>query len=402
MTVGSAEERMSFWKQCIVALVVLVVAALAWARFFPGAPGMLAAWGIPVPFAAAETETAAKPATGKTTTADAEPRGPQGMVVTGPITNETINDKLNAIGTGRALSSVAVKPLTSGRLTEIVVKSGAQVDEGDLIARLDSDSEEIAVDRAKLALDDAKASLKRVQALRETNTVTQVQVTDAELATRNAELALREAELALDHRSVKAPFAGIVGIVPVDPGQYVTSETTIATVDDRSQILVDFWVPERYAGAVKVGMPLKASSVARPNEVFDGAVAALDNRIDPESRTLHVQGRITNPADRLRAGMAFQISMRFPGDTYPAVDPLAIQWGPEGAYVWAVKNGRAHKTEVTIIQRNTASVLVDAEFSDGDLVVVQGVQNVRDGAEVMVAQQESDAANGQRTPARGS
>lgn len=391
---------MSLWKQCLVGVIILAAAAVLWVRYYPGAPGVLAAWGIDwVPVAAASADNS-----GENTAADQANRAQApGMVVTSAITNETINDRLNAIGTGRALSSVAVKPLSSGRLTEVIVESGAQVEKGDVIAKLDSDAEEIAVDRAKLALDDADAKLRRVKALRATNTVTQVQVTDAELEARNAELAVREAELALEHRSVVAPLSGIVGIVPVNAGEYVTSETTIATIDDRSRILVDFWVPERFAGAIKVGMPLTASSIARPGEVFDGVVNAVDNRIDPESRTLHVQGRITNPADTLRAGMAFQIGMRFPGDTYPAVDPLAIQWGPEGAYVWVVKNGRAHRTGVRIIQRNTASVLVDADFSDGDLVVVQGVQNVRDGAEVMLAQQESAAGiTTSATPARGS
>lgn len=392
---------MSLWKQCVIGVIVVMAAAVLWVRYYPGAPGVLAAWGIDwAPIAAASADKS-----GETPAAasDAPARAAPGMVVTGAITNETINDRLNAIGTGRALSSVAVKPLSSGRLTEVIVKSGAQATKGDVIARLDSDAEEIAVDRAKLALDNANAKLDRVKALRATNTVTQVQVTDAELEARNAELAVREAELALEHRSIVAPLSGVVGIVPVNAGEYVTSETTIATIDDRSQILVDFWVPERFAGAIKVGMPLTANSIARPGEMFDGVVNAVDNRIDPESRTLHIEGRITNPADTLRAGMAFQIGMRFPGDTYPAVDPLAIQWGPEGAYVWVVKNGRAHRTNVRIVQRNTASVLVDANFSDGDLVVVQGVQNVRDGAEVMLAQQESAAgAAPSATPARGS
>lgn len=391
---------MSLWKQCLIGAIVLVAAAVLWVRYYPGAPGMLAAWGIDwIPVAEASADNAGE----NTVAGESAPAHAPGMVVTSAITNETINDRLNAIGTGRALSSVAVKPLSSGRLTDVIVKSGAQVAKGDIIAKLDSDAEEIAVDRAKLALDDADAKLKRVRALRATNTVTQVQVTDAELEARNAELALRTAQLALEHRSVVAPLSGVVGIVPVNAGEYVTSETTIAVVDDRSQILVDFWVPERFAGSIDVGMPLTANSIARPGEVFDGVVNAIDNRIDPESRTLHIEGRITNPADRLRAGMAFQIGMRFPGDTYPAVDPLAIQWGPEGAYVWVIKNGRAYRINVRIIQRNTASVLVDADFSDGDLVVVQGVQNVRDGAEVMLARQESAAGTtASTTPARGS
>src|SRR5690606_28228862 len=88
---------------------------------------------------------------------------------------------------------------------------------------------------------------------------------------------------------------------------------------------------------------------------------------------------------RLRAGMAFTITMRFPGDTYPAIDPLAIQWNAEGPYVWTIENGTARQKPVRIVQRNTDSVLVDADFSQGDVVVTQGIHNVREGAPVDAA-----------------
>ena len=102
----------------------------------------------------------------------------------------TINDSLSAIGTGRANNSVIVKPYTSGRLTEIRSTSGhARSRSGTVIARLDSEAEEIALDRAKIALDDAEAKLDRINALRTSNTATAVQVTDAELASSNARLA---------------------------------------------------------------------------------------------------------------------------------------------------------------------------------------------------------------------
>ena len=84
----------------------------------------------------------------------------------------TINDKLSAIGTGRANNSVTVKPYTSGRLTKIEVISGRRVEVGTVIARLDSEVEEIALDRAKIALADAEAKLERVKSLRTSNTAT--------------------------------------------------------------------------------------------------------------------------------------------------------------------------------------------------------------------------------------
>ncbi|HRE03946.1 MAG TPA: HlyD family efflux transporter periplasmic adaptor subunit, partial [Ilumatobacteraceae bacterium] len=85
------------------------------------------------------------------------------------------------------------------------------------------------------------------------NNATPVQVTQAELAVKNNELALRDAQLSLERRSIVAPIGGIVGILPVEVGNYITNQTAVATIDDRSQIIVDFWVPERYAAAMAVG-----------------------------------------------------------------------------------------------------------------------------------------------------
>jgi len=236
-----------------------------------------------------------------------------------------------------------------------------------------------------------------MKTLRTSNTATAVQLADAEVVLRNAELALRDAALALDRRTVEAPISGIIGILPVDAGNYVTSETAIATIEDRSTILVDFWVPERFATAIKVGAPLTASSIARPGDVFEGTVVAVDNRLDEASRTLQVRAGLPNTDDALRAGMSFQIAMRFEGDTYPSVSPLAIQWGTDGAFIWSIADGRAKRMPVRIVQRNTENVLIDAPLTVGDVVVTEGVQNVREGSEILVAQRrpapDKDAEN---------
>src|SRR5690606_18122642 len=115
-------------------------------------------------------------------------------------------------------------------------------------------------------------------------------------------------------------------------------------------------------------------------------VSAVDNRVDDKSRTLLVQAEIDNVADTLRAGMSFRVEVRFPGDAYPSVDPLAIQWGTDGAFVWVIRDGKAKRTPVRIVQRNTESVLVAAvDLIPGDTVVTEGVHAVREGADVLVA-----------------
>ncbi len=381
---------MATWKQIVFALVILVAAAAAWVRFFPGAPDVLARWGIDWVYAATPP-TGAVDNAGQAGSRNAA--GQRVTIVALPASAAIINDRLQAIGTGRANASVTVNPYSSGRLVEFLVESGAHVEKGQVIATLDSDTEVIAQDRAKVALQDAQAKLVRVKSLRASNAATAVAVADAEVVLANAKLALRDAELALQRRSIVAPIAGVVGILPISAGNYVTSQSAVATLDDRSSILVEFWVPERFAAAVKVGAQLSATPIANPNKAYTGTVSAIDNHIDEASRTLLVKAKIANPADSLRAGMSFQISMKFPGDSYPAVSPLAIQWGSDGAYIWAIVDGKAKRVAVRIIQRNTETVLIDAPIVSGDMVVTEGTQSVSEGGEVRIAGEEQRAAD---------
>ena len=309
-------------------------------------------------------------------------------VVVKPVSQKLINDRLSAIGTGRALATVAVTPWSSGVMDKIYVSAGMHVNVGDPVAKLDSDNEEIAVERAKVEVNDAELTMARTVKLRASNTATEVQELSAKLALDKARLALRDAELAADRRTIRAPVSGIVGILPVDAGNYVTSDTTIARIDNRDHILIDVWVPERFAPLIKIGQQVKATSIARPGEEFVGRISAIDNMIDEQSRTLRIRAEVDNASGVLQSGMSFSVSLAFPGDPYPAVDPLAIQWNAEGAYVWRVKNGVVEHVRVGIVQRNADSVLVTGALHQGDLVVTKGVQNLQDKSAVDIMPDE--------------
>lgn len=360
---------MKIWKQALISLVLLVAAAVLWVRFFPGAALLLDRAGI----ATASVEAPAPPR-GAPVTA----RVP---VVTGaPATKARINDAVSAIGDGRAAHAVSVTPTAAGRVVAIDAAAGAFVRRDAPIVRLDSDAEEIALDRARLDLADADVSFARDEALVRSRAVSELQLRTSRLARDQATLALRDAELALAHRTVRAPFDGWVGILGVEVGDQVSPATEVTTLDDRSHILVDFRVPERFVGQLAVGAPVTARPLARPGLSLDGEVAAVDSRISADTRTLRVRASLDNRDDLLRAGMAFSIAMRFPGDTYTAVDPLAIQWNADGAYVWTGDDGKARQIPVRIVQRTDDAVLVEADLAAGTIVVTQGMQMLRPGA----------------------
>lgn len=382
---------MRVWKQLLIGLGVISAGVLLWGRFVPGANDMLAAAGLPDTLVAAIAPAGDGEAAGGN---EGEGRrggfgGGPALVATKPVAMAVVNDRLNAIGDGEAIRTVTVTPYATGNLTEVLVQSGDRVEQGQVIARLDNDEQKIAADQARVALESAQQKLKRVENLRSSMSVAELQ--DAQTALKAAELALRNAELTLRRRDITAPYGGVVGIISVNAGDYVTTSSAIARIDDRSEILVDYWVPERFATSVRVGGEVTATAVARPGETFTGAVQAIDNRIDQESRTLRVRARIENPEDLLRAGMSFQVTMRFEGDLYPSVDPLSVQWSADGSYIWRVKGEKVERVPVHIVQRNPDKVLVKAALAEGDQVVTEGLQTLRPGGVVRTAEQQTPA-----------
>ena len=395
---------MAFWKQLTLSFLAVAAGILLWVWFVPGADGVLRRIGMPegvvalVAPAGQEGATPGEPgqATGQGQ-ANGNRRAGAGaatLVVVQPVAIGTVNDRLTALGTGDAIQSVTVMPQVSGMLSEIAINSGDRVEKGQVIARLESEEQRIARDQAQVALKSATEKNQLYTNLR--SAVSRIDAFDAAIALEAAELALASAELEFSRRAIIAPIGGVAGIVTVNPGDNVTSSTAIATLDDRSELLVDFWVPERFAPVIKVGQPLTATPVARPGKLYEGSVEAVDNRIDEASRTLRIRARIPNENDDLRAGMAFTVQMSFDGERYPAVDPLSVQWDSDGSFVWRVTDGKAEKVAVRIVQRNPDAVLVEAQLAEGERVVTEGIQRVRAGRPVQILGDEAGA-----TPAEG-
>ena len=210
-----------------------------------------------------------------------------------------------------------------------------------MIATLEDGIQRIAVERAQFLLADAQAAVDRFAALG--TTATALQRSNAALALQTAELDLEEAEFELERRTIVAPISGWVGIINLNVGDQVSASTEITQIDDRSEIIVDFRVSERFVGQIKVGDAIRATPLARPQEELVGKITALDSRVDADSRTLRLQASLANADDTLRAGMAFRIIVDFTGEEFPSIDPLAIQWSSDGPFVWVVKEDKARK-----------------------------------------------------------
>ncbi len=315
------------------------------------------------------------------------PGGPSTRVVLAKVQVQTIGDRVAAVGTGRAIRSLTLSSEVAGIVDEIRFRPGEQAKAGQELLKLHSEAEDLAVKIAQVKVDDADANLKRLQGLVERNAVPTVQVDQARSALALARADLEAKQYELKRRTVLAPFDGIMGLTMLGKGDYLAQGAAIASIDDRSSLLVAFVVSERVAASLTLGHEARATTPALAGAVFTGKISALDTRVDAASRTLRVEATIPNPDNRLIAGMTFSVSIQIPGERLPVVPGLALQWDRNGAFVWALADSSTvRRVGVTIRRRENDTVAVEAALKDSDQVVIEGTQGLREGASVTVAQ----------------
>ncbi|MBB5073895.1 RND family efflux transporter MFP subunit [Bartonella callosciuri] len=314
---------------------------------------------------------------------------PPTNVVVDFVKIQDLYEKLNVLGSGRAFAEVELTPLSSGIVDKLFVSAGSKIQAGDVIAKLDSKKEEIAAAKAKVQRDNSALTLSRILKLRDSKIATEVQEITARLELDNANLVLQNAELDLDRRKILAPISGVIGILPIDEGNVVTLNTIIGRIENRERILVDIWVPERYALRIHKGDEVTAALTAQPDKTFVGHIYAIDNIVDPESRTLHIQVEINNEKDTLMSGMSFSVALQFYGGSFPVVHPLAVQWDSKGSFVWRVREDKVEPIPVSIIRHTADQVFVKAPLNKGDQVVIQGVQMLHPGSKVTINESKS-------------
>ncbi|MEM7042669.1 MAG: efflux RND transporter periplasmic adaptor subunit [Pseudomonadota bacterium] len=297
--------------------------------------------------------------------------------------------KIEAVGTTRARQSIDVRPSVSGRLVEVPFTPGSLVRKGDLLARLDSASEEADVAEARAERRQASLALERATALAERNTIAMATLDELEAGFDAADARLQRAEKRLADRTIAAPFDGKIGLKQVDIGAYVDDETVIATLDDLAEIEIDFRAPEIYFGEVAPGQKIEATSAAFGTKSFEGSIATVDSRIDPVSRAFQVRARLPNPDFILPAGMFMLVELTLAERDALTVPEAAVTLFDREASVFVIVDGRAERRTVELGQREVGYVEVVAGLEEGEQVVVTGLQRLRPGAKVTISEAPS-------------
>jgi len=211
--------------------------------------------------------------------------------------------RLSAIGTLRASQGVDVTPSVPGVVEEIAFDSGQDVEAGALLVRLALNDSPSRLKQLEAAAELANSNYQRnLRQFRE-KIVSQASL-DADASnvkTAQAEVEAQQATIA--QKSVRAPFAGRLGIRQVDKGQYLNPGTAIVSLQAIDPLFVDFLLPQQALGEIAVNQPVKVKVDAFSDQTFNGKIAAINARVDTATRNVQVRATLSNPGRKLLPGM---------------------------------------------------------------------------------------------------
>jgi membrane fusion protein (multidrug efflux system) len=321
-------------------------------------------------------------------------QAPPEAVTTIVATRETWEQTLDAIGTVTAVNGVVVSADLSGIVESITFDSGRQVAAGAILVRLDTRQEKAqrAAAEARLAL--ARANFERARGLREEGVVSQADLDAARAELDVGEASVGEIAATIDRKTIRAPFAGVLGIRQVHLGQYLAGGDPIVPLESLDPIHVDFSVPQQELTRVTVGGTVRVSIEGPPTVSFDGRVTAINAVVDAATRNVQVQATLANPGHRLHPGMFVRAQVVLPESAAVVALPAsAILYAPYGDTVFIVETmkGPDGKEYLGVRQQVVKlgsgrgdQVAVLSGVSAGAQVVTSGVFKLRNGAAVFV------------------
>ncbi|MBK6703743.1 MAG: efflux RND transporter periplasmic adaptor subunit [Caulobacteraceae bacterium] len=197
----------------------------------------------------------------------------------------TFSDGLQAIGTAQARESIVLTPKVADTIRRIRFDSGDNVRAGQVLVEMSSVEQAADMAEARASNQAAQEDLRRTQELFNRGFASQARLDTVQAAADAAEARLNAGGSRIADRTIRAPFAGVVGLRLASPGQYVRPGDQIGTLDDTSEIKLDFTITETQIARIVPGVQLVARTTAYPGRDFTGSIASVDSRIDPATRT---------------------------------------------------------------------------------------------------------------------
>lgn len=322
-----------------------------------------------------------------------------------PVVKENVPVYLTGLGTVQALNTITVNPQVSGELMKLDFIEGKPVKKGELLAEIDPRPFQAAYDQAlakekqdEASLATAQSTLKRNQALVASGYVAALDmdtyrnnVGQLLAAVAQDQAAAESARVNLQYTRITSPIDGVAGIRAVDPGNVVTTSSTIVTLTQLQPIYVMFTLPEQNLDLVRkaqLAAPLQVAALDRVDAhpvASDGVLQVIDNQIDSTTGTFKLKSQFGNADDGLWPGQFVNVRLQVRVDDGALVIPAeAVQRGPDGDYVYQVQGDNTVKMQPVVVagEVGDSHVMIGSGLKMGEQVVTEGQFRLKPGSKV--------------------
>lgn len=282
-----------------------------------------------------------------------------------------------------------------GYVEAVAVEDGEEVREGQLLVRIDGELYAAQKDQAEARLALAEGELERLGQLGDLATAAQLQ--QARTQVKVAKAGLRQAQAQVDRALIRAPFAGTLGGLDVEEGEYAAPGTPILRLVKLDPVVVTLSVPDRDMVALEEGMAVVVSASSRSG-LYEGTISHIGAAGDLQTRAFPVEVTVPNPGGELMPGMIARVAVASTVADHAIVIPQDwVVTRLEGQGVFVDEGGVAAWRPITLGRLVRDQVIVEAGLEAGDRVVTTGHRELAEGDELLVTREGTCCTAGRAT-----
>jgi membrane fusion protein (multidrug efflux system) len=320
---------------------------------------------------------------------------PAEVVTSTSVKAESWESSLTAVGSLDAVQGVTVTAEMTGKVVRIAFDAGNLVSSGDLLVQQD-----VAVETAQLRAAEALSELARINFMRAKVLFPDDAISKSDYDSRQAQLTEAQAQVdniraTIAKKTIRAPFAGRLGIRQINLGQIINDGQAIVTLQSLGPVFVNFLLPQQHLAQISTGLQVRVDSNALPGQTVTGEITAIESQVESATRNIHVQALLANAENQLRPGMFVDVTVVLPEvQDVLAIPATAVLYAPYSDSVFVIEENRDEAGEsagkivrqqfVSLGEKRGDFIAVTAGLAAGETIVSTGVFKLRNGQNVVV------------------
>lgn len=308
---------------------------------------------------------------------------------------DTWRPVLTVVGSFQAVQGVQVTGEVSGLVTDIRFESGQEVSKGEPLVQMDTRADRDSLASLLAARDLAEIQFERMQTLVQRNMTPQSDLDEARAKYKQARAEVARQQTLIEKKTIKAPFAGVLGLRQVNLGQYLAPGTPIVRLQSLDPIYVRFSLPQQNLQDVHPEQKVEVRVDAWPETEFTGIITAIEPSVGETTRNFRIQATLDNPDKKLKPGMFARVAVQLPSKNEVVTLPqTAVKFNPYGDVIFVLEKSEeemkgqpvytASRRFVSTGEKRGDQLAINQGIEPGDLVVTVGQHKLRQGSRVLI------------------